>query len=376
MKFNISSKSFYEAISQVAKVIKSKNAFQILNNFLITLQENTLSVTASDLEHLLTATIEVSDAKGEGSFCVDAKRLVDIFKEIPEQGVTMEIDERLNVTIRYSSGESTFVALPGNEYPDYKSEDDTETAPATFTMPAPQLVHGIENTLFAVAVEDYRPTMMGIYLDIKPDGITFVATDTRKLVKYTDKTGHPGVTTNCILPAKPANILRTVFSGDEEISASVTRKSATFSNSRFTLNCRFIVGNFPDYNRVIPRSNNIELTVDRESLMSSVRRVGVAIEPGYGLEKFKITPDNIEIKTADLNLNTHARENVPCSFTGQELIIGFSAPFLLEMLAVLKTTDIQVLLADPGRPGIFKPTENQPDTELIMLLMPMTVGEF
>ena len=73
---------------------------------------------------------------------------------------------------------------------------------------------------------------------------------------------------------------------------------------------------------------------------------------------------------------TSAREEVPCSFTGNELIIGFSAPFMLEILNTIKTDDVVVLLSDPGRPGIFRPSEDEADTELLMLLMPMTVGEF
>jgi len=376
MKFNISSKTLYSYASAVSKVINSKNAMTILNNFYMELAGDKLIIRGSDVENALTARVTVSEAEGSGSFCVDARRFVDLLKEIPDQGITINVDDNLNINIRYSSGTYDFVALEGVQYPEYKKAEDDTADPVEFVCSSSQIAAGIENTLFAASTDDYRPMMMGVFFDIKPDGITFVATDTRKLVKYVDRTSAPGVTASCIVPPKPANILKTVFGADEEVRVSLTSKSATFENDTIQFNCRFIQGNFPDYNRVIPRNNNLMLSADRQTLLNAIRRVGVFVDPGFGLEKFKITPDNVEIKSQDNNLMTSAHESVSCSFTGNELIIGFSAPFLIEILNTIKTQDVNILLSDPGRPGIFRPAEDAENTELVMLLMPMTVGEF
>ena len=203
-----------------------------------------------------------------------------------------------------------------------------------------------------------------------------MATDTRKLVKFTDSGVAPGITASCIIPTKPAQILSSVFDGEEEVTFSLSRKSASISSSSFTFNCRFIQGNFPDYNRVIPRSNTLTLTADRVTLLNAVRRVGLFVSQEYGLEKFRITPDSVEIKSEDNNLQMFARDKVPCSFTGESLIIGFGSNYLIEVLNIITSDDVVVDLADPGRPGIFRPSENAENTELIMLLMPMTVGSF
>ena len=375
MKFNVPSKTLYTYASAVNKVINSKNALIVLNNFLMSLDGDTLTITGSDVENALTARVPVTEAEGSGSFCIEAKRFVDLLKEIPEQGITVEVDPRGNVRVSYSSGQYDFVAIDGAEYPMFKKDED-DTEPKVFTCPSSTIVRGIENTLFAASTDDYRPLMMGVFFDIKPDQIVFVATDTRKLVKFSDKGVKPGISTSCIVPAKPATILRSVFSGDEELTITLTAKSATIENTTFSFNCRFIQGNFPDYNRVIPRNNNLTLTADRLTLLNAVRRVGLFVDPGYGLEKFRITPSQVELKSEDNNLMMSARETVPCSFTGEQLIIGFSAPFLLEMLNTIPTQDVVINLSDPGRPGIFRPAEEDEDTELIMLLMPMTVGEF
>lgn len=377
MKFNVQAKLFYNTLSAVGKVINSKNALQILDNFLISLRGNVLSISAMDVENYLQANIEVSDADGEGSFCINASRLTELFKEIPEQGVTIEVDEKLGVHVRFGSGEADFIALPGMEYPSYeKDHADPGEEPVRFEALASQFVKGIENTIFATNTDDYRVVMMGIFTDIKPDGITFVATDTRKLVRYCDNRHRPGVTASCILPTKPAQILRNIFGADETIRISMTSRSAEFSNDRYVFNCRFILGNFPDYNRVIPRNNNSILTVDRQLFASAVSRVSLSCDKGYNLEKFRIYADKMIIKADDPNLMTRGKEEIPCSFTGDELTIGFSGKHLGEILGVLKSDDITVKLGDASRPGIFEPTETEADTSLLILLMPMTVGDF
>lgn len=375
MKFNVSSKILYNYVFAVNKVINTKNALSILNNFLMTLDGETLTITGSDIENSLTATVAVTEAVGKGSFCVEAKRFVDLLKEIPEQGITVEVDPRGNVQVTYASGRYDFVALEGSEYPEYKKDEDDDE-PCVFTCPASVITRGVENTIFAASTDDYRPQMMGVFFDIKPDQIIFVATDTRKLVKFADHSVNPGVTASCIVPAKPATILRSVFDSEDDLEITLSRKCATIKSSTFCFNCRFIQGNFPDYNRVIPRNNSLTLTADRVSLLNAVRRVGLFVDPGYGLEKFKITPDCIEMKSEDNNLQMSAREVVPCSFTGENLIIGFSAPFLQEILNTIKTSDVVIDLSDPGRPGIFRPSEDVENTEMLMLLMPMTVGDF
>lgn len=376
MKFNVSSKTLYSYVSAVSKVINSKNALTILNNFLFELSDNTLTITASDLENTLVAHLEVMDAEGEGKFCVDARRMVDLLKEMPDQGISFDInDDNLAVEIVYPSGNYSFIAINGNEYPSNESVDES-TDIIEFTCPTEQIIKGIDNTLFAVGNDDLRPQMMGILWDIKPDAITFVATDTRKLVKYRNAMSAPGVEGSCILPIKPATVIKNVFAKEDEVKVTLEPNSATFESPSYKFNCRFIKGSFPDYNRVIPVKNPYVITVDRQSFLNAVRRVGVFVDQGHGLVKFKIEKDQLTMKATDNNFCTSAREVVPCDFTGTEMIIGFSAPYLIEIFNTISTTDILIKLSDPSRPGVFVPSENSENSELLMLLMPMTVSDF
>ena len=128
--------------------------------------------------------------------------------------------------------------------------------------------------------------------------------------------------------------------------------------------------------RVIPRNNPFSLTVDRLSFLNALKRVAIFVEQGHGLVKFKIEPDKIILKAQDNTLCTSGIETVPCSFTGDGMVIGFSAVFIIDIFSTLKSDEIEVKLSDPSRPGLFLPSDKKEDSELLMLLMPMTVTDF
>lgn len=375
MKFNVSSKALYTATSAVSKVINSKNALTILDNFLIELHGNNLVITGSDQENALSARLEVAEHQGEGSFCLGARRLVELLKELPDQGMEVTINEdTMEVQMEYASGHYSFVALPGDQYPRFQADESGEAI--SFEIATDQLITGLDNTMFAVSNDEYRQIMQGVLLDIAPDSITFVATDTRKLVRYIDRRIAPGVQGQCVLPQKPANIIKNVFAKEDALSITMNARNAMISSKNFNFQCTFLNGRYPDYNRVIPKNNIYVLTVERAALLNAVRRVGIFVEVDGGLEKFRITPESILLKSNDPNLCTSAREQVPCSYTGTELTIGFSANYLMEILTTIKGSEVIVNLGDAGRPGVFRPGEEPENTELVMLLMPMTVGDF
>lgn len=372
MKFNVASKTLHSNLSAVSKVINSKNALTVLNNFLFTLADSVLTVRASDMENSLVVTIDVVGAEGEGSFCLDAHRLVDLLKEMPQQEMSFEIDdETFETVIGYPNGEFKTMAIDGREYPAPEPDDDTERI--NFTCPSSVAISGIDNTVFAVGNDELRPQMTGILWDIKPDKIIFVATDTRKLVRYTNSAVDPGAACSFILPLKPATVLRNVFAKDSTIDISISRKSVRFSSGAFQFDCRFIKGMFPDYNRVIPQTNDKIFTVDRQMFINAMKRVTVFGNGGNGLIRFHFDDNQVVMNTQDSSYGTYGREVLACDYEGAPLTIGFGAPYLHEIFSTLSTPEVIMKLADPSRPAVCLPSENQPDTDLLMILMPMNI---
>lgn len=376
MKFHIASKALYAMVSAVSKVINSKNALTILNNFYFEIRDNILMIKASDGDNTLTGRIALLDADGNGAFCVDARRMVDVLKELPDQSIEVMLDEEsLEVTVTYRNGVYNTMAISGSEYP-AGAPDAAEAESVEFLVPVAQMLQGIESTLFAVGSDDSHPQMMGILWDVKDDKIVFVSTDTRKLVRYSNATAAPGVECSFILPFKPANILKTVYAAQEQVKVTLSPRRATFESADFTFSCQLIKGNYPDYNRVIPTQNPYTLSIDRLAFHAAVRRVNSFVDANNGRVTFKITPERIYMRAQDTSFNTSGEESVECDFSGNDMFIAFSAPYLLEILNVLTTSDIMMQLADQSRAAVIVPSENAENTDLLMLLMPMFVQEF
>lgn len=376
MRFTISRKPFYTAVSAVSKVVNAKNSLSILDNFLCTVKENTLTVTGADLDNELSTRVEVSDVLADGSFCLPARRLVELLKELPDTMLEVDIDENtFEVLIKYPGGKYNLMAINGMEFPVYRSDDD-EAAPMEFDLIGKSLIDGLDYTIFAVGNDDRRPMMQGVLFDVKSDRMVYVATDSHKLVRFIDSRVAPGVEASCIVPVKPANILRNIVGKEESVHVSMTRKSATFTTDSVTFRCSFLNGRFPPYERVITADAPFTLTFDRIAALNAARRVAVFVDPDHGLEKFRINPEYMEIKSDDNGMGTEAREKLACGFDGPETVIGFSAPFLIEFLNIIPTDEVCVKLADPSRAGVFTPSENIEGTDLVMLLMPMNVDKF
>lgn len=374
MNFSIESKTLYSTLSALGKVINSKNALSILNNFLFSLNDSVLTVRATDMENSLVATLEVMDAEGAGSFCLDARRMLDLLKEMPSQVVAFNInDDTLETIISYSNGEFKIVAFSAKDYPSPMNEADSD--PITFSCPSSVAISGIENTIFAVGTDALRPQMTGILWDIKPDGIIFVGTDTRKLVRYTNKLVAPGATCSFILPQKAATVLRGLFGKEESIDVCISKASVTFSSATYRFDCRFIKGNFPNYDRVIPTNNPNVLTIDRQSFVNAMRRVTIFGSGGVGLVRFHFEGNIATLNAQDSNFGTSGSESVACDYNGEALTIGFGAPTLQEILGTIATPEVIIQLGDPSRPALCLPSENCPDTDLTIVLMPMQLGD-
>lgn len=376
MRFSVPSKTLHSYASSVSKIINAKNALVILNNFLFTIEGETLTIAACDGENTLCARIPIMDVEGEGEVCIDARRIVDLLRVMPEQELTFTIDDAtMEIEMSHPNGSYKFMGISGSEYPRVKRAQEANAM--EFTAPGANLLRALESTAFAAGTDPLRPQMMGVLWDIKPDRLIFVATDTHKLVKYEDTSVASRIEGSFILPNKSTNVFKSVFSKDEIVRVVLNpEQGVIFETDTFTFDSRLVKGRFPDYNRVIPATNPYSLTVDRQMFSNACRRVSLFVDEGHGLLKFKIEPEKMTIKASDNEYNTSGLETLDCEFTGTNMVIGFSSFYLADLTGILWTEKIVFQLADPSRPAVIVPTEDRPDTKLTMLLMPMNVAEF
>ena len=373
MKFTVSSSALLSVLSTTGKAINNKSSLPILEHFLMELKDGVLRVTASDSETTLVGTLEVENVEREGMVAAQAKVLLDVLKECSEMPLTFDVNEGTwEIKISWHSGGSSIPGANPVSYPTSKTlaEDKTE-----ITLDVDTLINGINKTIFATADDEFKPMMNGIFFNIEQNGITYVATDARKLVKYTAEL-ECNTAASFILPKKPANLLKTMLLKEEDdVTISFDQSNAIFTLKNYTLVCRLIEGNYPNYNVVIPAANPNKVLIDRIEFLNSIKRVAVCANSATNLIRLDLADNKLTLTAQDINFYVSANETVNCSYEGQPLSIGFKSGFLVEVLTNIETPTVLVELADSSRAGVFKPVyDDVQNTSTLMLIMPMVIS--
>lgn len=374
MKFIVSSTALLSHLQAISKVINSKNTLPILDCFLLELKGSTLTLTAADSETRMVTSLEVNEAEGNGKLAVNAKNLLDPLKELPEQPLTFEINnDNLETFIYFHNGKYNFIGQSGEDYPQPKELKETAIS---LTIEPQILFSGINRTLFASADDELRPVMNGVYFDITPDDLTFVASDGHKLVRCKTLAAKGTERASFILPKKPANLLKALLPKEAEtVEIRFDENNAYIKMASYTMTCRFIEGRYPNYNSVIPQNNTNKVNLDRLAFLNALKRVSVFSNQASNLIRLQLSDRNIIVSAQDIDFSTAAEETIPCEYAGTTMNIGFKSSFLIEILNNIPASDISLELSDPSRAGLIIPVENEENEDLLMLLMPMMLND-
>lgn len=375
MKFVISSTELLSHLQAISRVISNKNTLPILDNLLFQLSDNELKITASDLETTLITTITLENVTDEGSIAIPARILTDILKEFPDQPLTFDINtESFGVVITTENGKYNVVGQNGEDFPQLPVIKDDQKTSIQLTVDV--LLSGITKTLFATADDELRPVMNGIYIELFPDNMTFVASDAHKLVRYRRTDVKADQESTFILPKKPASLLKAILPREEDdVMLEFDDKNAFFTLSNYKLVSRLVEGNYPSYNSVIPTNNPNKLTIDRLEMYNALKRVALFSNQASNLVKLDLKGNQLNVSAQDIDFSISANERLNCQYEGDDMEIGFKSSFLIEILSNIASTDVLVELSDPSRAGILFPAEKENDDEdVLMLLMPMMIN--
>lgn len=374
MKFVVSSSTFFARLQAVSKVISAKPVQPILDNILLVAENGLLRATASDKETTMEARVELEQLEEPGRITIPAKSLLDILKEFPEQPLTFDINpDTRQVVIRSDRGE---YSVAGESADDYPVQTALNQECNRQNVCCGMLLDGITRTVFATANDDLRPVMNCILMEMGPENFTFVASDAHKLVRYKRFDAKTdGDQYSLILPKKPALLLKNILPKDDsDLRMEFNDKMACFTFGDYKMSCTLVEGRFPNYNSVIPQNNPRKVIVEKKELYSTLRRVSVMANQASNLVKFDLSAGSMVVSAQDMDYAMAGHETINCQYEGDELSIGFKAPFVLEILSNITTDFLTIELSDPSRPGLFVPYESDnEDEDLLMLLMPMMV---
>ena len=374
MKFIVSSLKLLKSLQALSGVIGSNNTLPILDDFLFQLSDTGLKITVSDLETTMTVSLQPDMKEGAGEVTIPARILLDIMKNFPDVPVTVSIaEDTLAVVLHAGEGQYKLSGHKSDEFPQIPVMEDT----MAWEIPADVLSRGFEKTVFATGNDEIRPIMSGVLMEMKENNLTFVATDAHKLVRYRRTDVRSDVQASFIMPKKPINQLKNILGtlGDEPVKIEFNRTNASYVFGDYKLVCRLIEGHYPNYEAVIPANNPNQLVIDRQLFFSAIRRVAVFSSKATHQVRFKITGQEIMLTAEDIDFYNEAKERLSCSYTGDDMEIGFNSRFFQEMLSNLETTEVKLEMSAPNRAGILTPVNNETAGEdILMLLMPVMLN--
>jgi len=370
MKFVVSSSVLLKQLQQINGVIQTNSVLPILEDFLFEIDNSTLTVTATDLETMMRVSLEV-EARESGRVCIPAKILMDTLKNLPDQPLTFNIDSNFGVDITSDNGKYKVMGENPDNYPKGPDQDET----TSFNMTSKGLLTAITKTLFAVAVDEMRPAMTGVYFELFEDGLQTVATDAHRLVKYRRSDVNCPSQDSFIVPRKPLNLLKSALPANEDpITLSYNGSHLFVQHGETLLSCRLIDSRFPDYKVVIPADNPYKLHVAKADFTQALRRIAIFSNKSTNQVVLTINGSLLQLAAQDIDYSFEGNEKMPCSYEGEDMSIAFNAKFLIEMLNATDTEEVVLELSGPTKAGILKPSEQGENEDLLMLAMPLMIN--
>ncbi len=369
MKFEVKKSSFLDALQMASNAIPSRSTLQILQNFLLRLQGNVLEVTATDLDLTISLRIEV-EGHQEGGIVVNAKKILEVVKELPELPVLFSVDDYV-ATLRSESGfQCNITGFDISEYPGLPEVENAQS----LEFAIKDLRFLTEKTLFAVSTDTTRAALTGILWEVKNGEMHMVATDGHRLGKAWIPVNNVTLGGGPILPPKAlAQVLRMGSGDDAIIKAQIGPANAKFFNEEVSVYTKLIEGPYPNYENVIPKESSRIITVPREQLASVLRRVATMANAKSRQVKFSFQPSQIVLSAKNQDLGGDSEEAIPNAYDGEGIDVGFNANYLLEVLRLTNSEEVIFKINSPVGAIVIEPKVD--DKNFFFIVMPLRLVE-
>ena len=364
MKFSVAKDKLLEGLQTVQNVVSTRTTLPILSNVLIRAEEGKLVFTTNDLDVGMSCSIDANVAKTGGT-TLPARRLAGIVKELPAAEVEVEIDSRNVASLRCGQSFFKMMGLAEEEFPALPRLENAKV----FTLKQKDLKDGLRKTAFAISTDETRYVLNGILFSLKENKLTMVATDGRRLALVDLEVEFPrSQEGDMIIPTKCVAELQRLLTETGELKMLVGENQVAFDVNGKLLVSKLIEGNYPNYRQVIPPETKERVTIERELLLTAVRRVALLSSEKSNSVKLNFTKNNLEI-TANTPEIGEAHEAIPVQYKGKEFSIAFNPIFLQDPLRALPDEEVHLDLIDEMSPGVIKI-----NTPFLYVLMPMRIS--
>jgi DNA polymerase-3 subunit beta len=369
MKFTVTKQALIDGLQRIQNIVSNRVTLPVLSNVLLETTETGLQLTATDLE-VSVRTETPATVEKTGSTTLPAKRLFSIIRELPAEEIEIETDARNVASIR--SGPSFFkvYGLPKEDYPAFPSLEEKRG----FSMKQSELREGLRKTSYAISLDETRYVLNGILFSFRDGRLTLVATDGRRLALCDAELGEikypEGHERDFIVPTKAINELQRLLGDDKEVRLHVGDNLVALDLGGTVLATKLVDGTYPNYRQVIPGEAKERVSLEREVLLQSTRRVALLSSDKSGSVRLNFTKNNLDI-TSNTPEVGEAKESLAVAYKGRDISIAFNPEFLIDPLRNLSDDTIALELIDEMSPGVIKINSAQ---RFLYVLMPMRVS--
>lgn len=372
MKFSIPRQNLDRAIQRVLAVVSPKTTLPVLANFLVEADEKQKKIllTATDLDMTVTTGAEAAVEKG-GSVTLPAKRFAEIVRELGDVDVGLSAEGE-EIAIKAGKSKFKIVGIPTEEFPSLPKSDRA----SAFDVDAEKLGRMVDKVTFCTSRDETRPSLNGALWEFAADGMGMTATDGHRLATFRTAGDFKSLAgKNMIVPPKALSHAVRIIAAEsgDTVSVSVHENHVAFFIGETTINSRLLEGPFPNYRQVIPKDNDKELTVERDSLMSAVRRVAVLADTLTHQVRLTLSKAKVELVVSTPDVG-EAREEIPGVFNSDSMEVGYNANYLLDVLKHIDSDEVRFLLGTAVGAAVVSAVEEAEGEEYRCLLMPLRLS--
>ncbi len=361
MKFQIERDVLQEALTQVQHVVGTKTTLPILSNVLIRADEHGLQLSTTNLDVAISVRIPAV-VKEIGVTTLPARRLGTIVRELAGTEVHISVDDSNTASVK--SGPSFFkiMGLSEAEFPKIGEFEDARE----FILNQRILKDALKKTAYAISTDETRYVLNGVNFVIGDGNLTLVATDGRRLAMVEQNLELPeSSNTAVIIPTKAVMELQRLLHDEGEMKIQLTGSQAAFTLNNSFLVTKLIEGNYPNYRQVIPGPAKYRIPLEREVLLSAVKRVAILVNEKTNSIKFTFADSQLTISTNSPEVG-EAKESLDIKYDGPSMSLAFNPEFVMAPLRNLDQDEVYLDLIDESSPGAIKI-----DDPFLYVIMPM-----
>lgn len=367
MKFICSQPALSKSLNIVSKAVSTRTTIPILKGILLTVKNNELILTASDLDLSIETRMEVSSGE-EGAVVVSAKLFGDIIRRLPNAPIKAELDEKNNLFISCLSSDFSIVALPADEFPAIGSVNKEES----LSIKKEALKELIKKTTFSASIDEKKGILTGCLLEMKEKELVMAALDGFRMAVATE-TVEQTTKRNIVVPARILNEISKLISEsiqEDEILIMLDEKKMEIKTPQTRVISRLMEGEFIKYGDIIPKTYKTRCVLDRGEMLNSIERASLLAKEGKNnLIKVRIEQGSLEITSRSEEGNV--REQISCETEGDELVIGFNSKYIADVLKAVEEEEVVFEMTSSTSSCLIKPMEGN---AFLYLVLPVRIA--